>query len=142
MRATIKGRAPRLALLALLCASACAVRLIAEYDEHAVQEASRLQKEMDLFLTRLGSQGGAFPARAAFYDTYETDVRALRLRAEARPKNQITAEQLGKIEKSVGDLREVHRAGPVSDGAARVNRDLFNAMWKAVLTLELAKKRE
>jgi len=146
VRAFLRLPAPGVLVLAALCAPvpACTVRLIAEYDERTEQEASRLEREMDLFLTRLSSKPATeatYEASGAFYDEHETDVRALRLRAEALPKNEISSRQLGKIEESVRELREAHRGKPLTKQAALVARDLFNISWKAILTLELAKKR-
>jgi HME family heavy-metal exporter len=42
---------------------------------------------------------------------------------------------------SLEDLRTMHQAGPIDDDVLKTTRDLFNQSWKAIITLEMAKKR-
>jgi hypothetical protein len=123
------------------------VRLVAEYDERVDQEATRLQRAMDEFLTRIEQTPSGEAARTylegvPFYVRYAVDVRALKARATALQNNSITVQQLNLMETSVERLRALHQSqNTLSPGAIATFRDLFNQAWTAVLTFELAKKR-
>lgn len=152
----MRARHPRLRLLFLLLAlgasapatPACfTARLVAEYDEQVDRTATRLQRAMDAFLTQLESLPGSDPARTyaenkEFYLQYGVDLRALKVRATGLQRNSITVEQIDRMENSLEQLRSTHESqNRLSSAAIREFRNLFNAGWTAILTLELAKKR-
>jgi hypothetical protein len=132
-------------LLALLLATGCQITLVSSYDEQIDHSATELQKRLDGFLTGLVREAGTpaadYAANAAFYDDYAVELRALRLRAASQPQNTITVQQVDLMLDSLENLRALHEAGPVSEDTAASLRDLFSQSWRAILTLELAKKR-
>jgi hypothetical protein len=142
-----------LLLLVSLCAAApaataCApIRFVADYDERVDQEATRLQRTMDAFLTTLEHAPSGDPARTyaatrPFYVSYAVDLRALRARATALGRNSITFDQLGSMESNLESLRALHQSqNTLSAGALRSAREQFNIGWTTILTFELAKKR-
>ena len=100
---------------------------------------------MDGHLTRLAELGcpGATwsPTDAEFYRNYEVDLRSLTLRNEARPKNQISTAQYELMAQSLADLRSQHKSACPSTVFLDQSKLLFNTSWKAIVELELAKKR-
>lgn len=140
-------RTPRLAALGLvlLLASACTVRWVASYDEVIDQSATELQQQMDRHLTRMESARGAairYASSREFYDDYAVGIRSLRIRVQAHEDNQITLQQLDRIEASLAELRRQHeQANDLSSAYISTARELFNASWAAVIAWEVAKKR-
>lgn len=152
----MRSRRPRLHPLLLLlalyaslpAATACApVRLVAEYDEQVDQSATRLQREMDAFLTEMEflperHAEKTYAARERFYLHYAVGLRALKTRASALDRNSITVRQIDLMEASVEQLRRLHQSqNTLSSAAITSSRTLFNTAWTAILTFELAKKR-
>ena len=126
--------------------TACSrVMLISSYDEQIDQSSTTLQKRMDAFLTMLAEKAGtpaaAYDANKAFYSDYAVDLRSLTIRAESWPKNGLTEKQLALMSANLEELRKAHESGPISAEAVPTFRDLFNQGWRAILALELAKKR-
>jgi hypothetical protein len=149
-------RHPRLGLLVLLLAisaaapavTACStVRLVSEYDEQVDRTATRLQRLMDAFLTRLenlptNDVERGYATNKEFYLQYGVDLRALKVRAIGLQRNSITVEQIERMENSLEQLRSAHESqNRLSPPAIREFRNLFNLAWTAILTFELAKKR-
>jgi hypothetical protein len=141
------GGGDRLVAIALIIGvtSGCAIRLISNYDEQIDKGATDLQKEVDSFLTDLETKAGtpeaSYDVAKPFYPRYLVDLRALRVRAHAQPKNELTEKQLDLMMDSVEQLRRQHQAGPLVKAVIDVNRDLFSQAWGAIVKLELAKKR-
>jgi hypothetical protein len=149
-------RHPRLRLLLLLlalgvaapAATACStVRLVSEYDEQVDRTATRLQRTMDAFLTRLenlpsNDSERSYGTNKEFYLQYGVDLRALKVRATGLQRNSITVEQIERMESSLEQLRSTHESqNRLSPPAIREFRNLFNIAWTTILTFELAKKR-
>ncbi len=132
-------------LLSLPVLTACAVKLVSGYDEHIDSAATELQRRMDAHLTRLATIEGEpeadFDANRQFYDDYEVDVRAVRVRAQAHEKNDLTEKQLELMLDSLDELRTVHEAGALGKDTIDTLRTLFNTAWGAIIKLEVAKKR-
>jgi hypothetical protein len=120
--------------------------LIAPYDEQIDQSATGLQRRMDTFLTDLSDRGtgpqARYDANKQFYAEYGVDLRSLLIRAQSWPKNKLTEDQLTLMLANLEQLRLAHADAPLSADAIRTFRDLFNQGWRAILTLELAKKVE
>jgi hypothetical protein len=122
------------------------VALIAPYDEQVDQSATALQRRMDAYLTTLAQKGtgpdARYEANKEFYTQYGVDLRSLLIRAQSWPKNKLTEDQLTLMLKNLEQLRLAHADAPLSAEAITTFRDLFNQGWRAILTLELAKKGE
>lgn len=137
--------------LAVLVSGGCAVRLISDYDETIDKTASQLQKDMDSFLTYLETEPDSavtYGENRMFYTTYATDVRSVKIRAEAHPKNGITIRQYDLMLDSLAELEASHIGdegfedeGILPREAIPTYRDLFNQAWGAIIRLEVAKKR-
>ena len=125
--------------------SACSVTLISHYDEQIDQAATALQKQMDAHLTKLEAANAAdatFEQHKQFYQDYLVNLRAVELRASTHPKNRQSLGQYTLMLDNLEDLRSTHEA-EVTLSAAYVGtvRGLFNQGWRAIITLEVAKKR-
>ena len=142
----------RLAILAVslltLIMSGCSITLISNYDEVTDKSATELQKKVEHFLLTMqaahGTSAGEYANNKAFYDESTVALSAMRLRAGAIPHNERTVEQIGEIEKNIDRLRQLHeQRGPAGLTKTLVDpiRTLINTQFKAILTLEIAKKR-
>lgn len=131
--------------LVLVAVEGCSITLVSAYDEQIDRAATELQRRMDRHLTRLAvaiPSEATFQQHATFYERYAVDLRSVKVRAEAHPKNRISIRQYGLMEVSLEDLRSTHEAedGLSHDYAITV-RDLFNQAWRSIIALEVAKKR-
>lgn len=141
------GLAAWLMLLVMVAlSSGCTIRLAAEYDEQIDAAATTLQKRMDRFLTELESAAGTEAAEyarghAEFYDDYAVELRAVRVRAAAHPRNRVSLAQYDLMEDSLHELEAAHRDAPIAPEAVQTFRELFNQSWQAIIALEVAKKR-
>lgn len=129
----------------LLVSAGCTVTLISAYDPEIDASATKLQKGMDTFLTLLDTQAGSpearYEQRKAFYPQYLVNLRSVLLRAQSHPKNTLTEKQLTLMINNLTQLEFIHQTGPLDPAVISTMRDLFNQGWKAIMTLELAKKR-
>lgn len=121
---------------------ACSIKLVSSYDEQIDRSATTLQKQMDRFLTGLAAEPQPTYAKSQdFYDDYAVELRSMLVRAQSHPKNTQTEKQIELMMKSLEDVRQMHEAGPIDNEVLKTTRDMFNQSWKAIITLEMAKKR-
>jgi hypothetical protein len=140
------GRRSALAVLLLLTvagASACSsIRLISDYDPIIDESVTALQKDVDTFLTQLERpEPPTFDASLEVYEKLVVDLRAVQVRAGAQPQNSLTIEQLDLVAKNLDLMKEAHREGIEDPAEIELFRDAFQAQFRAILTLELAKRR-
>ena len=125
--------------------SACSISLISNYDEQIDRAATVLQKQMDAHLTRLEAGSGAdatFESNKRFYQDYLVDLRSVELRASTHPENQQSLGQYRLMIRNLEDVRSTHETeGTLSLAYIDTVRELFNQGWRAIITLEVAKKR-
>lgn len=136
-------------LLCVAASSSCTrVQFISDYDEIIDHSTTELQQEIEQFLVAMerqqGTPAGSFTENASFYDQAEADIRVLRVRAGARPKSDLTVQHFDELLANVENLRQLHeRRG--DDGLTAViiepARRALDTQFRAILTLELAKKR-
>jgi hypothetical protein len=129
----------------------CQLTLISEYDEQIDRSATELQKSMDRFLTELALQSeSADPTYYSSFDNYYVDLfvelRSLLIRAESHRKNSITEKQIKLMIKNLEELQKSHMDTAeanetIAPEALEIYRNLFNQGWKAIIELEMAKKR-
>lgn len=145
-----------LLLSMLLAISGCTVKLIASYDETTDKNVTALQRKMESFLTDLEAKDGlpecSYEKNSTFYSESKVDLSAIKVRAEAIPKNEITVKQITLLGSSLIDLESLHKLKdkkPKSSGQLKCIsadeiaplRAAFNSIFTAILKLELAKKR-
>ncbi|WP_432695859.1 hypothetical protein ACQUQP_15130 [Marinobacterium sp. YM272] len=140
----------------MLVISGCTVKLIASYDETTDKNVTSLQRKTETFLTDLEAKYGlpecSYEKNATFYSESKVDLSAIKVRAEAIPKNDITVKQLDLLESSLNDLESLHKLKDkktkdkgslecISIDEIDPLRTAFNSSFTAILKLELAKKR-
>lgn len=145
MRKRIAARFGILLSLLAVALPACApVRLVSDYDEVLDRSVTELHRRAGRFLAALertaGTPEGRYACHAEFYDEARADLRAIRARAEAVPRNELTAGQLRLVEDNLAALERLHRAGLKAEEIEPLRR-AFDAQFGAILKLELAKKR-
>jgi hypothetical protein len=134
--------------ISISVSAACApIRLASAYDQQVDEAATRLQKELDGFLSRFeilrtGDDDRRYLPNRNFYLEYAVELRALETRVSSQPKNERSEEQIQLMSVSVEELRKLHQEqDDISAAAAQQFRKLFQTGWKAIITYELAKKR-
>lgn len=129
----------------LILLSGCAVKLIADYDPKTDEAVTQLQRRIETFFVDLESQVGSEEAEylhhVQFYKDIRIDVSALKLRASAMPRNEITLRQIALLEENIALLEETHKEGIADIEVVKVPRDDFNTALSNILKLELAKRR-
>lgn len=131
-----------------LVMSGCTVKFISDYDEVTDKSATALHKKVETFLIKMehtaGTSAGEYVNNKDFYDETQVALRAMRIRAKAIPKNQLTVEHIDLLEKNVDELRNLHeRRGRRGLPKTLVDpiRTAIGAQFTAIIKLELAKKR-
>jgi hypothetical protein len=132
-------------LTVTLAGLGCQIKLVADYDEVTDRSVTALQREFERFFIDL--ERNLYTPEAdhgnyiEFYDQVRAELSVIRVRSAARPKNEITVEQLDLVAQNVEVLEELHRLGFDSPEELEPLRAAFQQSFQAILTLELAKKR-
>jgi hypothetical protein len=142
------GRPTTIRIAALLCialvVAGCTIRLIAEYDESTDQGVTTFQRKIETVLTSLerqvGTDAAAYANYVKSYDELRVDLRVLRARATAIPKNDRTVEMLTLLTDNLAKMEQLHQRGLSAQDIPPL-RTAFNEACTAILKLEIAKKR-
>ncbi|MBU1689682.1 MAG: hypothetical protein KJ958_15090 [Gammaproteobacteria bacterium] len=134
-----------LALVLALSASACTVRLIADYDAATDKAVTALQREVETFFVKLANTAGTTAADYSrhrdFYERIKVDIAAIEVRVAAKPRNELTLEQIKLLRDSLSKLEEIHKEGIRDSKLVEHLRGQFNTAFVAILKLELTKQR-
>ncbi len=142
----IATRQRALALLLLLTvvgAAACStIRLISDYDPIIDESVTALQKDVDTFLTQLErDEAPTFDDSREAYEKMLVDLRAIQVRASAQTKNELIIQQLDLVADNLALMAEAHREGIEDPQEIELFRNSLQAQFRAILKLELAKRR-
>lgn len=130
-----------LPLVFALVAGCSHVQLISPYDETTDRMVTALHKSTAEVLDELETAPTpGFAAMSKRYSGLKSELRAVQLRNEARPKNKLTIAQLQEFKANVDKLEKAHREGLMAPVMVQPMRDAFDQTFRAILTLELAKK--
>jgi hypothetical protein len=130
--------------------TACNVRWVSEYDAQTDQGVTQLHRNTETFLTKLEQQqvpDCLSTQHDSFYQQSLIDTRALKVRAQAIPNNDITLQQLALLEENLALMSKLHKMQDNSNtclaaGVITFNRSNFESIFTAILKFELAKKRQ
>lgn len=133
-----------LSLSLVIALAGCTIRLISDYDENTDKGVSEFQKSMETFLVRIETQerpaGPLSDAEKDFFQKAKVDLSALRVRASAIPKNEITVRMIANLTSSVEALEQLVPLGITKDQVTPIH-SAFNTSVGAIIKLELEKKR-
>ncbi|MGH9436345.1 MAG: hypothetical protein ACRD22_00260 [Terriglobia bacterium] len=130
-----------LALTMTVGVAACTVRLISSYDPVTDQEVTALQKQVDQLLVKLDHDPTpAYSTVANSYESIWVDFKVLYVRNEARPKNQITTQQLDQLRGELQDLETANKKEVLNQAMLKPAGESIQQTFRAILQLELAKK--
>ena len=125
--------------------SGCTIKLIASYDETIDKNVTALHKKVEQFFVKAESTPNPpvcnYENHKNFYDEAKVDISAIKVRAAAIPKNEITTKQISLLTSSLRDLEDLHKLSCLSKAQIETLRTAFNTSFTAILKLELAKKR-
>lgn len=140
-----------LMLAMVLALTACAeIRLISDYDEQTEKQVTKMQHEVELFLTTVERSSELSECASAnfndFYIQANVDVNMLISRNSVRPKNEITSDQLKLLKENLGLLEEAHKNADQESRCMQgfeieIHRRTFATHFESILRLELAKRR-
>jgi hypothetical protein len=143
-------------LFMMILLSGCTITQISSYDEVTDKAISSLQRKVESFLIKLETKDGlpecTYKENSKFYSEAKVDLSAIKVRAQAIPKNEITIEQIQLLDNSLNDLETLHKYKDkksqkenklycISKDEVAPLRIGFNSSFTAILKLELAKKR-
>lgn len=144
-----------LAALLVLTVGCAEVRLISDYDQVTDEQVNALQRMAEQLFTSL-ERNAEFPdcshaSHEDFYEAAAVELNLLIARNEIRPRNRVTQDQLAALKDSVNTLEERHllvdQVEPgeehecISVEEVALLRSGFDVSFRAILKLELAKKR-
>jgi hypothetical protein len=132
-----------IAFLALFT-STCTGEFIAGYDAQIEQRGHALRNKVHRFLSNLertaGTPAAAYDQHTGFYAEARQGLKALREAAAQLPRNGITVDAVGLIERNLDRIETMHRAG-LTAPEVPIIRDLLDTQFRLLLHLERAKLR-
>jgi len=137
-------------LILLTFLSACNVTWVSQYDAQTDQAVTNLHRKVETFLTTLEQlqvPDCLASEHGDFYQQSLVDVRAIKIRANAIPNNDLTLQQLTLLEENLSLMHKVHKLQDsnnscIAPGVITFNRSNFESIFTAILKFELAKKRQ
>ena len=138
-------RTRALLLLLPLLLTGCAVRLIAPYDQNLDTTMTQVQQDTETFFTQLQFadpvNDGSYDKTKAFYLHTEPTLRTLLTRAQAAPKSQAVADQIGNLLATMELLRTTHqRDTTLNPTLIDLERATLESQFRSFFALELALK--
>jgi len=138
-------------LLSMAALSACThIKLIADYDEVIDKSATESSKKVEGFFTKLERATSydevSYLKSTSFYDDIRADLRTMRVRAGAVPKNSLTVQQVDLLIQNIDALEKIHKLHDPQQKLFTAEelapmRTAFSQQFMAIIKLELAKKR-
>lgn len=128
-------------LLVVVLAGCAPVRFISDYDEETDRRSTELHLAVEAMLTAVEAETNAGGVRIEdVYPDVFVELRSLKLRASARPRNELQVAQFEELGTQLQLFSEAYREG-LSPAEVPLFRRGFEQSFRAILTLELAKKR-
>ena len=136
------------ALLGVALVLGCDVKLISDYDQVIDNAITTLHIDTETFLAHLaataGTPSGSYDVNKEFYVNTIARLEALKMRAEASPKNENTAEMIGvlfKMFKEFDQLHSVSGSSGLSIAQLESERNSLGKGFQSVMALEIAKRQ-
>jgi hypothetical protein len=132
------------ALLLLIAASGCHIKLVSDYDEEFVKAASNTQKEISTLLQNLQKPPGgydvSYKANISTYNKIDANLNNLAVLANSHEKNDETIAQVNAIGEMFHDLEKRHQTGPVSPAYLEIKQKDINLVTSIIIRTENDKK--
>jgi hypothetical protein len=133
-----------LTILCLVLASCAHISLIAPYDERIEKGITELQKETTAFFVKVERQGGSnkddYSKHTEFYDKSKVATKSLMIRAGATAQNKRTEQQIKLLMEKYDKLENQHKTEGLTSYTVAPLESSFDDIFRAILTLEVAKK--
>ena len=143
-----RSRAARLLLgllLALAAGGCTSVRLISDYDEVVADSITALQRQTERLLLiierNVDTTEASYEELRPQHDQLMVELRTIRTRAAAHPRNELTVEQIDLLAENLDRLDQAHEEGFEAREEIELFRSALERQFSAILALELAKKR-
>jgi hypothetical protein len=129
----------------LLTVASCAhIQLIAPYDERIEKGVTDLQKNTTEFFVKIERAGGSdksdYSNHTKFYDDAQVSAKSLFIRAGAVARNKKTEEQIKLLMEKYKSLEKQHKTVGLTPYTIPPLESSFDQIFRAILTLEIAKK--
>lgn len=126
---------------AALLAGCSRVTLVSRYDPATDEGITAFHGKLEGLLSQLDEEPvSPYATVKPSYDALRADLARLRLRNEARPKNELTVRQLEELRAAFTILEEQHRNDSLNRAMIEPTRDALRRACGAILKLELAKR--
>jgi len=133
-----------LVLLVLTIASCAHVQLMAPYDERIEKGVTELQKNTTEFFVKIERKGGSdkvdYNNHTSFYDDSKVSTKSLLIRAGATAQNEKTQGQVILLMEKYRSLEKQHKTLGLTPYTIPSLESSFDQIFRAILTLEVAKK--
>jgi len=140
-RRTPVAAAVSVLIVAAFLLTACAVRLIGDYDDTIDKGVTDVQQRAELYLSKLQSTPNT-PYDQGFYDDINARLAVLKSRASSLPKYPIIVQQLGNLKSQFDTLQKLDKssARPFPSVAVTDAESAIAVSVESILKLELALK--
>jgi len=145
--ASLRLTAPGLVLtfVLTLTAGCSSVQLIAPYDDQLDKQVTALQTATETFLVKIEREGLSSADDykknyTAFYDDEKVAISGLAVRASAIALNSQTAGKIKNLKDTIDQMEKRHQESGLSKMDAAQFEESLDRIFRAILTLELAKK--
>lgn len=132
-------------LVVVALMQACAVRLIAPYDEITDQKITEIQGQTARFFVELdrkiGTPAADYSNNIAFYNDMYVALSTLDVRARAIEKNNIVVQQIELLYGMTNDLEALHKLGFNSTEEIIPIKNAFNSAFTAMVKMQMGLKR-
>jgi len=144
-RGLLKVNVAAFSVLLILTLLSCApIQLIAPYDERIENGIKELQKNTTEFFVKIERQGGSnkndYKNHVKFYDNSKVSTKSLLIRAGATAQNEKTEGQITSLMDKYKSLEEQHKKIGLTLNTIPSLESSFDQIFRAILTLEVAKK--
>ncbi len=128
---------------AILASGCTPMRFTSEYDEETDRRVTELHHTLEAVLTAIEEELAVPETEALFPEAFPhvlIELRSLKLRASARPMNELQVAQFDQLEAQLNVFAKAFAEG-LHPSEVAIFRRGFEQTFRAILTLEFARKR-
>jgi hypothetical protein len=133
-----------ISLLSLIALFSCRVMLVPEYSaklEEEIAKAAKANDKLYIDLLDAAPDKRSYEAYKERYNDIESDINAIRLKNEARNKNEDFLKIITNLKEGFSEAKQYHKdKNTLKDGEIRAYQSTLSALWKPLYIAERSLK--